>query len=86
MDEKKLIGTRGEFKKAFDGQYVSDKLQSMKRFEFLSLEQGDKSVIEYEQMFINFLYFSSRIQLFKEAKASVFQVHLNQGSRVWLWF
>lgn len=51
--------------------------EGYERSELINLEQGEMSVIEYEQKFLNLLAFPGRIQLLEEVKAKMNQAYLD---------
>ena len=64
--------TWAEFKDAFHAHYIPEGLMSMKAEEFLALQQGDKSVMEYVA---KFNHLSQHVNTDKKKKACFMRSH-----------
>lgn len=72
-DENKFNATWVEFEAAFNRQFLFETMETMRRAQFYSLEQGDLFVVDFNQKFTTLLTFNPRTQLSEEEISRMFK-------------
>ena len=75
--EQKQVLTWEVFSDAFERQFISETVKGLRGQEFLNLHQGDMSVSEFEDKFLEMANFASHMTLSNFAMARLFENKLN---------